>query len=108
MASELFFFERLVGSKYISASIAPFFDPRNRLLRSPSPVGSGSRKNEGMDRQGSINHDPLTLSFVRFKLTKLEGLILGVVERCPAPRVDVDDIVVIVPVLSRYEGGGLY
>lgn len=79
MNFDIFLSERLVGSKYISASIAPFFDSRNRLLRAPS-VGGGGRKNEGMDRVGSINQDPLILSFERLKLMKLEGLMLGVVE----------------------------
>ena len=68
----------------------------------------GDSKNGGMDREGSINHDPLILSFARFKLIKLEGLMLGVVDGRSVPRVDTDDdIVDRVSLLSRYEGGGL-
>jgi len=33
--------------------------------------------------------------------------MLGIAERWSVPRVDVDDTVDRVPVLSRYEGGGL-
>ena len=107
MNFEVFLLEWLVGSKYISASIAPFFDSRNILLRAPS-VGGGGRKVEGMDREGSISHDPLMLSFARFKLIKLEGLIIGTVERRSVPRVDIDDIVDKISVLlSRYGGGEL-
>ena len=105
MNFEAFLFERPLESKYISALIAPFFDSRIKLLRAPS-VGSGYRKDSGMDREGSINHDPLILSFARFKLTKLDGLISGIVERRSVPRVDIDDIVDRVSVVSRYEGGG--
>lgn len=94
-----------MGSKNISASIPPFFDTRIRLLWTPS-VDGGGRKNGGMDREGSINHDPLILSFARFKLTKLEGLMLGIVENRSVPSVT-DDIDDRVSVLSRYEGGGL-
>ena len=78
------------------------------LLRAPL-VGGGGWKDEGMDRKGSINQDPLILPFARFKLTKLEGLILGVVERRPlaVPRVDLDDdIVDTISVVSGYKGGG--
>ena len=105
MNFEAFLFERPLESKYISALIAPFFDSRIKLLRAPS-VGSGYRKDSGMDREGSINHDPLILSFARFKLTKLDGLISGIVERRSVPRVDIDDIDDRVSVVSRYEGGG--
>jgi hypothetical protein len=93
MKFEVFLSEELVDCKNISASIAPFFDSRNRFLRSPS-VGDGGRKNGGMDRVGSINHDPLILSFARLKWIKLEGLISGFVEKRPVPEVDLDDIVV--------------
>jgi len=66
-------------------------------------------KNGGIDRVGSINHDPLTLSFARLKWIKLEGLISGFVEKRPEPGVDLDDIVDIVDRVSleSYEGGGL-
>ena len=109
MIFEVLLFEWLVGSKNTSASIPPFFDPRNRLLRAaPVLVGEG-RKYCGMDREGSINHDPLILSFARLRWIKLEGWMLGIVGRRSVPRVDilVDDIVDEVSVLSRYEGGGL-
>ena len=97
------FSKRLVGSKYISASIAPFFDSRIILLRAP-PVGGGDRNPEGMDRVGSINHDPLILSFARFKWIKLQGLILGTVEKQSLLR-DKGDIVDTV--FFVLEGGGL-
>ena len=58
--------------------MAPFFDSRDRLNRSPL-AGRGGRKDEGIDREGSINHVPLMLSLMRIKLTKLEGLMLGIV-----------------------------
>jgi len=43
MKFEVFLSEELVDCKNISASIAPFFDSRNMLLRSPL-VGDGGRK----------------------------------------------------------------
>ena len=46
-------------------------------------------------------------SFARFKLIKLVGLMLGIVERRSVPSVDTDVIVDEVTVQSRYEGGGL-
>jgi len=58
-----------------------------------------------MDREGSINHDPLILSFARTKWIKLEGLILGIVEGRSVPRVELDDRVSEV---SGYGGGGLF
>lgn len=63
-------------------------------------MDGGGRKNGGMDREGSINHDPLILPFARFKLIKLEGLMLGIVEGRSLPRVEVDDIVDKVSLLS--------
>lgn len=72
------------------------------LLRTPS-AGGGGKKVEGIDREGSISHDPLTLSFARLKWTRLEGLILGIVESRSLPlRVDGDGVVArAVSALSR-------
>ena len=61
--------------KYTSASMIPFFDSRDKFLRGPPLGGNGGSKDEGMNREGSINHDPWIPSFTRVKLTKLEGLI---------------------------------
>ena len=52
-----------------------------------------------MDKEGSINHDPLILSFARLKWVKLEGWMLGTAERRLVPRLDIDDIVDEVSVL---------
>ena len=102
MNFEVFVFELLVGSKYTSASTVPFFDSMARFFRTPS-VDNGGRKDEGMDREGSINHDPLIASVGRFKLTKLEGLILGIVQgRLRPDSGGIDDGV---SVAFKYEGG---